>query len=70
MIKTANAIPGYWYSSGDGHLIQVRAKRLDKGELVLIVTEDMENTKMFLTPAQWIELGLILHSPVDTQQTA
>ena len=71
MYNTCNPIPGYWYSNNEGQLLQVRAKRYDKGVLSLIVIEGIDGARTMLDPTKWVDLSLILHSPVvDTQQTA
>jgi len=65
MNKPYPPIPGYWYSWHTNRLIQVRAKRYDKGELTTIILETIEGERSFITPAEWIEMDLILHSPVE-----
>ena len=57
-------IPGYWYSNGEGQLIQVRALTYFKGVQALITLENIDGKREHIRPTQWLELQLILHSPV------
>ena len=70
MFKTHNPIPGYWYSMQPAnHLIQVRAKVYTKDVITSIVLEDIDGVIAHITPAEWVDMNLILHSPVTSYES-
>ena len=66
--RSYSPIPGYWYSMNANRLIQVRVVVYTKGLIDSVAIEDIDGNVTILTPIEWFEMKLVLHSPV--QQSA
>jgi hypothetical protein len=63
MIRSDRPVPGYWYTNGVGHLIQVRAILLLSGRRSRIVLEYINGKREYVAMGDWAGLDLLLHSP-------
>ena len=66
---THRAIPGYWYASSEGQLYNVRAFLYHDSRLARIWIEDISGVRASVSPPEWVDLDLVIHSPVRNQMS-